>query len=105
MIALLVMVSAAVAVPDTSFVVNCDGPLAQHFTFEGGMIRSLADGQCLDTTCLDTSKGCFPLIFSPCSPSALSLQWEHISGNRFASIAHNRSACLDLQGGGVGPEV
>jgi hypothetical protein len=83
---------------------RCDGSPAQQFSFNDGLIRSVLDGKCLDSKCLDISRGCSPLVFSPCTGSD-SLKWEFDNQNRFLSIAHNKSACLDVSSGGAGPAV
>ena len=92
--------------PDKSVVANCDSSVGQRMTFEGGMIKSLADGTCLNATCSDFSANkCYPLSFTDCSASDPSLQWEHDEKQYFRSVLHDKAACLDLSAGGVGPNV
>ena len=67
--------------------------------------------QCLDGTCADTSKGCYPLSFVNCSNSLLgstqpSLSWAYDKvSETFKNSANAAEACLDVYGGGVGPNV
>ena len=70
------------------------------------MIKSLADGTCLNATCSDFSANqCYPLQFTDCSASDPSVQWVHDEKQFFRSVLHDKAACLDLSGGGVGPNV
>ena len=98
----IMAMNVAATVPDTSILEACNGSSAQQLSFDGGMVRSLENGHCLDGTCTDISKGCYPLDFKPCSSSTAFLQWDFDAENRFISVAHNRSACLDVYKGGNG---
>jgi hypothetical protein len=108
--ALLHTAAAAAAhapLPDASIVAKCNGSPAQQMTFGSGVIKSVADGTCLNATCADFSAAaCYPLPFTACGDGAdPSVQWVHDANQVFRSVAHNGSACLDLSGGGKGITV
>eukprot|EP00937_MAST-01D_sp_MAST-1D-sp2_P002652 g2652.t1 len=97
--------ASAAALPDASIVAMCDGGVAQQMSFDGGMIKSLADGKCLNASCADFSGAlCYPLPFTACDASDTNLQWD-FEGQVFRSVGHNGSACLDLSSGGLGVNV
>ena len=92
--------------PDASIVSKCDGGAGQQMSFNGGLIKSLADGKCLNATCADfTSNQCYPLTFTACDATDPSVHWVKDQQQTFRSVAHNSSACLDLSSGGKGTEV
>ena len=106
LIAVAAVHAAHAALPDASIVAKCDGTAGQQMAFDGGMIKSLADGKCLNASCADfSSNACYPLPFSACDAADRDLQWLHDEQQVFRSAAHNASACLDLSSGGKGTEV
>ena len=116
-LALLAHTAAAAAahasLPDASIVAKCNGSPAQQMTFGSGVIKSVADGTCLNATCADFSAAaCYPLPFTACGGGGggadddPSVQWVRDDADQvFRSVAHNGSACLDVSGGGKGTKV
>jgi hypothetical protein len=96
----------AAVLPDASIVAKCNGKPEQQMSFDGGMIKSLVDGKCLNASCSDfTSNKCFPLPFTACDASDPNLLWVHTVQQVFTSVGHNASACLDVSSGGKGSDV